>query len=676
MLAIAPNQRLEVITTVTGQLNWIATVDVFKGNGTRQDPLTYQNRETVNSTAARVLVPIDNSNGTRAVESFSVKFTSVLATGEFTLRLITVPPVIVGQVWPGEQTQILDVVTLLPGQILELRPDLGSWHIVVPWAPGGSDNGIGVNIMDYGAHGDGVHDDFPALEAAQVAAGFGGPVFFPDGTYNFANNPIQLTTSFIGTGRDLVTLKWTGAPAGGFLIDTANGAYGGRLLDMTVDGNSVDAHMIGTVTEGLDKADLMHFERCTFKNCGPNKYVIYCDQGYTPFSNGGMTGARFTSCFFFDNAHAMFLGRTEDDIIFVSCRFHMTQVMTLKPFDINNVTGTHFLNCFFTFSGEQTFIYGGLKLLMFFGAYPVSFRNCFFETGHASYTNLFLIQTPQGFVNMTDCHFNIPSAVNLTSLFFDAVSATSNNYAKTYNLFNLDKFDTVDYGVYICYQDGGTVQNTTYVTLNIGGLDQWTYVKLAAFQGVTFPVPIYRLNGIHRKTTLTFAGLHAPQHLPAGADPIAWASVLNHGTSPSKALASATNVNLYFFETDLGRLVQSQLVSTGPDVYAWVPVAYTEKPFQRVQPNLAGATTVNAIVEFEGVYLDPTGFCVGCTINFPTTSLFDGIGFLLCNGAQIVNSITLGGGAATVADPPITMPAYSRFAWKYVLATTTWVRTN
>lgn len=51
------------------------------------------------------------------------------------------------------------------------------------WVDGGVGRPYGVSVKDYGAVGDGAHDDAAAFRAAFDAVSGGGIVFIPEGTY-------------------------------------------------------------------------------------------------------------------------------------------------------------------------------------------------------------------------------------------------------------------------------------------------------------------------------------------------------------------------------------------------------------------------------------------------------------------------------------------------------------
>jgi len=154
------------------------------------------------------------------------------------------------------------------------------------------------NVLDYGAHGDGVTDDAGAIHAAATAAynAGGGIVYLPPGTYREASaHPSGLYDDsilvqarsgvfFQGAGRNLTTLK----VADGYVQDgrgacpilgtfdlTAN--WG--ISDMTIDFNGQNnLRESGWSTSdwccigGARVADV-RFERLVLKNC-PGKNVI------------------------------------------------------------------------------------------------------------------------------------------------------------------------------------------------------------------------------------------------------------------------------------------------------------------------------------------------------------------------------------------------------------------
>ena len=71
-----------------------------------------------------------------------------------------------------------------------------------------------VNVKDWGAYGDGVHDDTAAIQAAlnEIGRAGGGTVFFPDGTY-LVNGPF-VTTNGYSTLLALPYQAWTSVTEG------------------------------------------------------------------------------------------------------------------------------------------------------------------------------------------------------------------------------------------------------------------------------------------------------------------------------------------------------------------------------------------------------------------------------------------------------------------------------
>jgi hypothetical protein len=100
-----------------------------------------------------------------------------------------------------------------------------------------------VNVLDYGAVADGVADDTAAIQAAVTAAGAGGTVFFPAGTYytatGFNDGVNSVGVHFEGVGEASYILG-----AGGINIVTLNHEYSSvnklRIKPNTYNANSVN----------------------------------------------------------------------------------------------------------------------------------------------------------------------------------------------------------------------------------------------------------------------------------------------------------------------------------------------------------------------------------------------------------------------------------------------------
>ncbi|MEW3856019.1 glycosyl hydrolase family 28-related protein [Pseudomonas aeruginosa] len=88
---------------------------------------------------------------------------------------------------------------------------------------------IGVVVTDYGAKGDGVTDDTDSIKAAITAAGAGGDVIFPEGTYLITDKLTSLTSQ-----------RWLGRGGGGQRATTLK------------KGANIDMVEVGTLSTILD----------------------------------------------------------------------------------------------------------------------------------------------------------------------------------------------------------------------------------------------------------------------------------------------------------------------------------------------------------------------------------------------------------------------------------------
>lgn len=137
-------------------------------------------------------------------------------------------------------------------------------------------------VQDYGAYGDGVHDDTAAILAAATAvnAAGGGPLFFPEGTYQVT--PVSSTVAgivlntgtagfqsvrFVGAGALSTKLRRT-APGPILSMSGPSTSTGTThckyctLEHIRLDGNAFTGTMLQTYY-----ADNLSFEDCYFGNC-------------------------------------------------------------------------------------------------------------------------------------------------------------------------------------------------------------------------------------------------------------------------------------------------------------------------------------------------------------------------------------------------------------------------
>lgn len=137
----------------------------------------------------------------------------------------------------------------------------------------------GLNVLDFGAVGDGVTDDTDAIQAAIDAcsdAG-GGAVFAPEGTYLCNTLLIPANVTLQGAGPGVTTFQKTGSESGLLIFFVRLMGNRAQLRDCTVIGGGA------TGTFGINVAITNSAKYCRVSNVDSYNCHI-------PFLSGGLTG--------------------------------------------------------------------------------------------------------------------------------------------------------------------------------------------------------------------------------------------------------------------------------------------------------------------------------------------------------------------------------------------------
>jgi hypothetical protein len=116
-----------------------------------------------------------------------------------------------------------------------------------------------VNVQTYGATGNGTTDDTTAVNAAITAAGAGGTVFFPNGTYKLSGITLSASVRLIGASQAGTILK-LGTASTNFITLSSNAI---EFENLTVDANSLVSNAAIYGTSGYNNITL---RRITVKN--------------------------------------------------------------------------------------------------------------------------------------------------------------------------------------------------------------------------------------------------------------------------------------------------------------------------------------------------------------------------------------------------------------------------
>ncbi len=162
---------------------------------------------------------------------------------------------------------------------------------------------LNVRQAPYGARGDGLADDRPAIQAAidACSAAGGGHVFLPAGVYR-VDGPLLLRdgVNLLGAGMNVATIRLGDGSRGPVLTDSAAGRAGayafGRvhLADFAIDGNREHCPEGG---EGLfTTAYYSFFERLYIHDCQGHGLRIGFSGMANRASQDSVTGCRISDC--------------------------------------------------------------------------------------------------------------------------------------------------------------------------------------------------------------------------------------------------------------------------------------------------------------------------------------------------------------------------------------------
>ena len=275
-----------------------------------------------------------------------------------------------------------------------------------------------INVLSAGCKGDNEFDNADILEQLlDIAHDKESSLFFPHGSYRISRT-LQFKVSLYGVGCNYSFIKATTDFTGDFMLDFYHtGVHNNNkeIVNLRFDGQGVTG-LLGSSADGAGSF-FTKFDKVNFRNSLKTTPAISFSTTGGSAVSGALTGSLFNQCTWTNNGRNLVIGQNMDDVLLVGCRFGNIIDSTSSSADIAVTGNAKFENCYFALPTTTTAT-SGVKRFFQIGTQSVVFDKCFFEQVESCDLDyLFMIPSGHGNLTITNCNFNITSAItNLDAL--------------------------------------------------------------------------------------------------------------------------------------------------------------------------------------------------------------------------------------------------------------------
>jgi len=159
--------------------------------------------------------------------------------------------------------------------------------------------GATLNVIDFGATGNGVTDDTTAIQAAFDAVASGGVLLFPEGTYIITDACELLTpTGDYSFRGENATIKGTAAALTTYMFNLKTNGKNFKMEGITFNGNSKARRLVYVEERNQDLCNIL-IRDCVFKNSYMD--ILTAEENTGMYLRGGWDKVTIDNCRFTDH---------------------------------------------------------------------------------------------------------------------------------------------------------------------------------------------------------------------------------------------------------------------------------------------------------------------------------------------------------------------------------------